>query len=467
MVQERERTPEPEPQSESEVESDVESGAEGEVEPEPLYTLKPITYSPILLPTTYSPILAPTTYSPDLASSATHSPLLLPTTYSPNPSPRASPKPSTKPSPKTSPTTSSTKNSHETSFLQPVPEGKIKPSLRKRFSLKKKETDSETLKPPLNLFPAPRIASVAESVADPYLKPNHIVRPWDRSEQRRHIEPLDLSADKAERAREKQIREEQNRERLREERSRENLREERRREERSRERNGEDPTIRNDKSPDHYREGRHKGERKASGALSIPRRPELTTDTPPSRGVDSAYCSESDPPIAIRSINETLPSPSFQSPSSAISAPVFANRDRDHDIPPPILTRDFIPSPRSDKQFFRPVKASPHSPLQRPWTAAPMHHHERVPSSLSRSMAPSRMGMSVMSDMTTVTLEDGKRVKKKRSAFGWLKKAFSLSEEERAEYEERRRRQNPDLYVENRPPRQFLDGKRLPQPQRN
>ncbi|RAL68250.1 hypothetical protein DID88_008950 [Monilinia fructigena] len=58
------------------------------------------------------------------------------------------------------------------------------------------------------------------------------------------------------------------------------------------------------------------------------------------------------------------------------------------------------------------------------------------------------MGMSVMSDTTTVTLEDGKKVKKKRK------------------YEERRRRQDPDPYFEPRQHRQFLDGKRLPPPQR-
>lgn len=53
------------------------------------------------------------------------------------------------------------------------------------------------------------------------------------------------------------------------------------------------------------------------------------------------------------------------------------------------------------------------------------------------------MGMSVMSDMTTMTEmgADGekRKVKKKRSAFGWLKKAFSLSEEEKAAFEEKRR----------------------------
>ncbi|EDO03780.1 hypothetical protein SS1G_06261 [Sclerotinia sclerotiorum 1980 UF-70] len=276
----------------------------------------------------------------------------------------------------------------------------------------------------------PAFSLLRTLVVDPslHLKPSSVARPRDRSDQRR-VEPLDLSADRAERQREKKIREE---------RSRERLREEHRREERKR-----------------------KGSGGSGGPLSIPRRPELATDTPPSRGVDSAYCSESDPPVAIRSIQETLPSPSFQSTISAVSAPTFSN---ELEIPA-MLSRDFIPSPHSDKQFFRPVNASPHSPLQRPWTAAPVHHHERVPSSLSRSVAPSRMGMSVMSDMTTVTMEDGKKVKKKRSAFGWLKKAFSLSEEERAEYEERKRRQDPDPYYERRPPRQFLDGKRLPQPQ--
>jgi hypothetical protein len=44
-----------------------------------------------------------------------------------------------------------------------------------------------------------------------------------------------------------------------------------------------------------------------------------------------------------------------------------------------------------------------------------------------------------MTDFTVMT-EGGteKKVKKKRSAFGWLKKAFSLSEEEKAAFEQRR-----------------------------
>lgn len=67
--------------------------------------------------------------------------------------------------------------------------------------------------------------------------------------------------------------------------------------------------------------------------------------------------------------------------------------------------------------------------------------------------------MSMMSDMTTMT-ENGKKVKKKRSAFGWLKKAFSLSEEEKAAFEEKRR--EPTVgYYDRRPPPQFLDGRRV------
>jgi len=76
--------------------------------------------------------------------------------------------------------------------------------------------------------------------------------------------------------------------------------------------------------------------------------------------------------------------------------------------------------------------------------------------------------MSVMTDMTTMT-EGSKKVKKKRSAFGWLKKAFSLSEEERAAFEERRRmgeRQGwgDDAYGQGqggRRQREWVDGRRV------
>jgi hypothetical protein len=63
--------------------------------------------------------------------------------------------------------------------------------------------------------------------------------------------------------------------------------------------------------------------------------------------------------------------------------------------------------------------------------------------------------------MTTVT-EGGTKVKKKRSGFGWLKKAFSLSEEEKAAFEAKRRgdvSSHSDYRQEHRP--QFLDGRRI------
>jgi hypothetical protein len=74
------------------------------------------------------------------------------------------------------------------------------------------------------------------------------------------------------------------------------------------------------------------------------------------------------------------------------------------------------------------------------------------------------MGMSVMTDVTVGVDENGKKIKKKRSAFGWLKKAFSLSEEEKREFEERRKRIERDNWVKEREraggPR-WVDGKRV------
>lgn len=84
-------------------------------------------------------------------------------------------------------------------------------------------------------------------------------------------------------------------------------------------------------------------------------------------------------------------------------------------------------------------------------------HHSR------RGELQSRMGQSMMSDMTTVT-ENGKKVKKKRSAFGWLKKAFALSEEEKAAFEERKRTPIVDDYQSGYfepPQRRWVDGKRV------
>lgn len=132
------------------------------------------------------------------------------------------------------------------------------------------------------------------------------------------------------------------------------------------------------------------------------------------------------------------------------------------DYTPPSFP-NLIPSPASEHQYFRPVQASPHSPLQqRPHTAGTVGNR---PGNHQRN-APSQMGMSMLSNVTTMTQDSSgtnRTVKKKRSAFGWLKKAFSLDEEERAAFEERRRQQPVNHYYDGRSP-QFLDGKRMDRP---
>lgn len=132
------------------------------------------------------------------------------------------------------------------------------------------------------------------------------------------------------------------------------------------------------------------------------------------------------------------------------------------DYAPPAFP-NLIPSPASEHQYFRPVQASPHSPLQqRPHTAGTVGNR---PGNHQRN-APSQMGMSMLSNVTTMTQDTSgtnRTVKKKRSAFGWLKKAFSLDEEERAAFEERRRQQPVNHYYDGRSPK-FLDGKRMDRP---
>lgn len=128
------------------------------------------------------------------------------------------------------------------------------------------------------------------------------------------------------------------------------------------------------------------------------------------------------------------------------------------DFSPPVFL-GVVPSPHSDQQYFRPVQASPHSPLQqRPHTAGGLNphylHHQRN--------VPSAMGMSMLSSVSTMNPNSasGQRLKKKRSALGWLKKAFSLDEEERLEYEAKKTQQTPNPYYDARSPK-FLDGKRV------
>ncbi|KAI0096328.1 hypothetical protein F4776DRAFT_658655 [Hypoxylon sp. NC0597] len=181
--------------------------------------------------------------------------------------------------------------------------------------------------------------------------------------------------------------------------------------------------------------------------LQIPRDPIAQQQSPRYQspriyqGPDSAYGSDNEARPPIRSMTMT------EYGSTA-------------DMPPPTFPNT-IPSPRSDQQHYFPVRASPHSPLQqRPWTAGTHVHPGHVRNQ------PSAMGMSMLSNVTTLSPEN-KTLKKKRSAFGWLKKAFSLDDEERAEFEARRRaQQTPNPYYEGRSPR-FLDGKRLPDPRRH
>lgn len=138
-----------------------------------------------------------------------------------------------------------------------------------------------------------------------------------------------------------------------------------------------------------------------------------------------------------------------------------------NDFSPPRFP-SLIPSPASERQHFRPVQASPHSPLQqRPHTAAGTSAANRPN---HQRNAPSQMGMSMLSNVTTMTQDTGtggstRTIKKKRSAFGWLKKAFSLDEEERAAFEARKRAQPVNYYqqfqgYDGRSPR-YLDGKRI------
>lgn len=128
------------------------------------------------------------------------------------------------------------------------------------------------------------------------------------------------------------------------------------------------------------------------------------------------------------------------------------------DFAPPFIQPGMIPSPHSERQFFRPVQASPYSPLQqRPHTSGTVGPHHFPPPPRN---TPSAMGMSIMSSGTTMTNQTGKSVKKKRSAFGWLKKAFALDEEERVAFEQKRKEQMANPYYEAKS-QQFLDGKRI------
>jgi len=71
----------------------------------------------------------------------------------------------------------------------------------------------------------------------------------------------------------------------------------------------------------------------------------------------------------------------------------------------------------------------------------------------------------MLSNVTNAESHSGKTLKKKKSAFGWLKKAFTLDDEEKEQFQARKLKQAANPYYESRSPK-FLDGKRLPDPKR-
>ena len=168
-------------------------------------------------------------------------------------------------------------------------------------------------------------------------------------------------------------------------------------------------------------------------------------------------------------------------PDSAYGSDVDRNRPGTAEPSPPLPRAGrAMPSPRSDFQAYHPVQASPYSPLQqRPHTShntvrsatpptTPRHHPPRHVRN-----QPSRLGgASTLSKVTTLTYESGtsvagsgvndgsgeRRVKTKRSAFGWLMKAFARDEDEKAAFEARRGGSEKNLYYEDRSRAFFVGG---------
>ncbi|GAB0136856.1 hypothetical protein EsDP_00005144 [Epichloe bromicola] len=128
-------------------------------------------------------------------------------------------------------------------------------------------------------------------------------------------------------------------------------------------------------------------------------------------------------------------------------------------------------SPHSDhQQYYRPVRASPHSPLQqRPHTAVggrmsfPVHLPNQ-PSALGETSTLSNVTNAVHDDdartRTSASRTTAGTLKKKKSAFGWFKKAFTMDEDEKAAFEARKAMQHQDRYYNSNSPK-FLDGRRI------
>lgn len=193
------------------------------------------------------------------------------------------------------------------------------------------------------------------------------------------------------------------------------------------------------------------------------------------------------PPEAIQIPPRSVPGPSpvaatprtthsnpfdsaYGSDSESVTQPALSQVGSEYGISPPSRPQ-VTHSPRSDQQqYYRPVRASPHSPLQqRPHTAA----GPRASSHMHLRNQPSALGgMSTLSNVTNAVYDDdtktqasgarttGATLRKKKSAFGWFKKAFSLDEDEKAAFEARKAMQHRDRYYDPNSPK-FLDGRRI------
>ncbi|KAI1433826.1 hypothetical protein GGR50DRAFT_688006 [Xylaria sp. CBS 124048] len=173
--------------------------------------------------------------------------------------------------------------------------------------------------------------------------------------------------------------------------------------------------------------------------------------------------------LAPTTYQSTLSPPAIQGSGSEYVSSLEVQQTHDSEdvsgaIPVPRIM-SAMSTPQTEKpQFFYPVRASPHSPLQqRPHTSANVWQpgpHVAPPMREQRSATGMSM-VSNLSNVANVEESNGKGLKKKKSTFGWLKKAFTLDDEERQEFEARKQLQSTNTYYEARSPK-FLDGKRLP-----
>ncbi|KAK8064829.1 hypothetical protein PG994_007467 [Apiospora phragmitis] len=156
----------------------------------------------------------------------------------------------------------------------------------------------------------------------------------------------------------------------------------------------------------------------------------------------------SNPPVSIqvppRSTNRPRPPPpprvSTYQNTTSVYVPEQERRPTVHSVPetfdqlsPPSFPNNgnMLQSPLSDQHHFRPVQASPHSPLQRPWTSgnvsqmAPRPHTSATTRDYNQGPhqrnTPSAMTMSRLSNVSTLNPENGdsKTLKKKKERF-WV-----------------------------------------------